>query len=82
MKLKCPYRIKSLYDMPKYKSETLVPVHKIEIIYVPDYAIDYVLDYFYKKGILAVEYKDLKIFEKYFIYPRYVIKRGKFNEPN
>ena len=80
MNLKCLYRLKSLYDLPQYHHETLVPAHKIEIIYVPDYAIDYVMDYFYKKDILAILYKDFKTFKKYFIYPRYLIKKGKFKE--
>lgn len=75
--LKCPYKIKSLYKLSSFYHPTLVPVHTIEIVYVPDYAIDYVLDYFYKKDILAIEYKDFKTFQKYFIYPRYLIKKSK-----
>lgn len=75
--LKCPYKIKSIYQLPSFYHPTLVPTHTVEIIYVPDYAVDYAIDYFMKKDILAVLYKDFKTFSKYGIYPRYLIKKSK-----
>ena len=73
--LKCPYRIKTPVWL---KHPSLCPTHLFEYIYVPEYAINYVLDYFMKKHILAVENKDYKVFTKYGIYPRYIVKKGKF----
>lgn len=75
--LKCPYKIKSIYKLPSFYHPTLVPAHQVEIIYVPDYAVDYTIDYFMKKDILAVLYKDFKTFSKYGIYPRYLVKKSK-----
>lgn len=77
LNLKCPYRIKSPVWL---KHPTLCATYLCEYIYVPEYAINYVLDYFMKLEILAVENRDYKTFIKYGIYPRFIIKKGKFED--
>lgn len=75
--LDCPYKIKSLYELPSYYHPTLVPMHEVEIIYVPDYAVDYTIDYFIERNVLAVLYKDFKTFTRYGLYPRYLVKKSR-----
>lgn len=43
--IKCPYRIKSYYDLPSVKVPNLCPAHTVDIIYVDDYDVDYIVDF-------------------------------------
>ena len=70
-----PYNLGCDYVIEAYnKHPTLLSTHTVEVIHVPDYAIDYVLDVFIKIGVIAVCPEDYDTLIKYNIWPRYIIK--------
>ena len=73
--LKCHYNIEPYFDNP-----TFVPAHTVEWIRVPDYAVDYTLDFLTKAGVLAALEEDFHTLVAYGIWPRYVIKGDLFDE--
>ena len=78
MKNNKPFNFPFEYEIKEKKRHpTLMPTIKTQILVVPEFAKDYVIDFFYKVGILAVLAKHEKIFIEYGIRPRYVIKTKK-----
>ena len=73
--LQCHYNIEPYIEHP-----TLMATHTVELIRVPDYAVEYTMNYLTKIGILAALEKDYTILVSYGIWPRYVIRGDLFDE--
>ena len=79
--IKTPFNLQCHYNIEPYlKHPTLMATHTVELIRVPDYAVNYTLDFLTKVGILAVEEGDYDTLHRNGIYPRYVVRGDLFDD--
>lgn len=79
--IKTPFNLQCHYNIEPYiKHPTLMATHTVELIRVPDYAVNYTLDFLTKVGILAVEEGDYDALHRNGIYPRYVVRGDLFDD--
>lgn len=79
--IKTPFNLQCHYNIEPYiEHPTLMATHTVELIRVPDYAVEYTMDYLAKIGILAAIEKDYDILVSYGVWPRYVIRGDLLDE--
>jgi len=79
---KAPFNLQCHYNIEPYiKHPTLLATHTVELIRVPDYAVEYTIDFLEKIGVFAALEKDYRTLTSYGFWPRYVVRGDLFDEP-